>query len=181
MIIREANYNDALSIAKVHIDTWRTAYKGIVSDEYLNKMDYDAREKRWQKTIGEASKAGKYIFVAEDEEAGVVGFASCGLERDGDKLYKGELYAIYIIKEYQNRGIGKLLFNSVVNKFAQLKIDSMLIWALESNCTACRFYEANGGKKIKERYISIGDDTLKEAAYGWLNINLGTRGIKDQN
>lgn len=171
MIIREANINDAFSIAKVHIDTWRTTYKGIVPDEYLNKMDYDQRGKKWQSIISDASKVGKYIFVAEDEVAGIVGFASCGLDRDGDELYKGELYAIYIFKEYQNKGIGRMLLNRVVNKFIELKINSMIIWALENNYTACRFYEANGGKSVKEKYITIGNDTLKEVAYGWLNID----------
>lgn len=171
MIIREATLADALSIAKVHIDTWRTTYKGIVSDEYLNGLTYDKKEKIWQNIIDDAMKDEKHIFVAEDEEVGVIGFTSCGPEREGEDLYKGEIYAIYIIKEFQNRGIGKLLFNRVVEKINELKIHSMIIWALEDNHSACNFYKSNGGKKVKEKCIKIGDGTFKEIAYEWLNIN----------
>lgn len=43
-IIREATLSDACGIAKVHVDTWRTAYKGIINDEFLNELSYDKRE-----------------------------------------------------------------------------------------------------------------------------------------
>ena len=168
MRIREATISDAFSISKVHIDTWRSTYKGIVTDEYLNELSYYKQEKRWINIMNDDSKAINYIFVAEDEENRIIGFASCGTEREGDKFFKGELYAIYIIKEYQNKGVGKLLFNSVVKKIKELKFNSMIIWALEDNHPACGFYELMDGKKIKEKDIKIGNNTFKEVAYGFI-------------
>lgn len=167
MIIREANLSDAFSIAKVNVDTWRTTYKGTVSDEYLNELSFHKMEKKWTNFINNSSRDKKYIFVADDDENGVIGFASCGIEREIVNSSNGELYAIYIMEDYQNRGIGRLLFNCVVKKLEELKFNFMLIWALEDNHEACQFYELMGGKKVKQKYIKIGSDTFNEVAYEW--------------
>lgn len=168
MFVREATELDVRSIARVHVDTWRTTYKGIVSDKFLNDLSYNKREEMWSKFIQDSAKNKKYIFVAEDENHGIIGFATGGIERESDNRSLGELYAIYILKNYQNKGIGKLLFNTVKGKLEELKFRAMLIWVLESNNQACRFYEAMGGKKLKEQDIIIGGDTLREIAYKWI-------------
>lgn len=168
MIIREAKISDALSIAKVNVDTWRTTYKGILSDEYLNNLSYEQREQAMKNTINNSTKDGISIFVAEESIGGIVGFSTCGRERGNDKTYRGELYSIYIIKEYQNKGVGRLLFNHVQERLLSQKLQPMLIWALEDNKPACNFYEARGGNRIKERYINIENVKYKEIAYGFI-------------
>ncbi len=168
MFVREATELDVRSIARVHVDTWRTTYKGIVSDKFLNDLSYNKREEMWNKFIHDSAKNKNYIFVAEDVKDGIIGFATCGIERESDNRSVGELYAIYILKSYQNKGIGKLLFNTVKEKLEELKFSSILIWVLESNNQACRFYEEMGGKKLKEQDIIIGGDTLREIAYKWI-------------
>ncbi len=168
MLIREATELDAYGIARVHVDTWKTTYKGIVSDKFLNELSYNKREEMWSKFVHDSAKNKKYIFVAEDVNDGIIGFSTCGMERESDNKSIGELYAIYILKEYQNKGIGKLLFNTVKEKLKELKFSSIFIWVLESNDQACRFYEAIGGKKLRDQEIVIGGDTLREVAYGWI-------------
>lgn len=79
------------------------------------------------------------------------------------------MYAIYILKEYQGKGIGRLLVKSVVDDLKDKNLNSMLIWAIEEN-PACRFYEALGGKKIDTEEIEIGGKNLSEVAYGWDDI-----------
>jgi len=46
MKIRKATPSDAYNIAKVQVDTWKTAYKNIVPDNFLNQMTYASREKQ---------------------------------------------------------------------------------------------------------------------------------------
>jgi len=43
MIIRKAKLDDATGIAKVHVDSWRTTYKGIIPDDFLNNLSYEQR------------------------------------------------------------------------------------------------------------------------------------------
>jgi GNAT superfamily N-acetyltransferase len=165
MFIRKAQLEDAAGIAKVHVDSWRTTYKGIVPDSFLDRLSYEKREQIWRGGI-EANG----VYIAEDESGRVVGFASGGAERTGKyEAYIGELYAIYLLEGQQGKGLGRMLFQSVVNDLKEKKLNSMLIWALEEN-PACRFYEKLGGKKADTAEIEIDGKKLGEVAYGWESI-----------
>jgi len=41
MILREAGLADAPSIVRVHVDTWRTNYRGIVPEDTLTQLSYE--------------------------------------------------------------------------------------------------------------------------------------------
>ena len=70
------------------------------------------------------------IVVAEAEGGDVVGFASWGPEREGDSTYPAELYAIYILQEHQNRGLGRRLVSAVAQSLLADGLSSMLLWVL---------------------------------------------------
>ncbi|WP_453993725.1 N-acetyltransferase family protein [Bacillus nitroreducens] len=166
MKIRKAIRSDAPGIAKVHVDSWRTTYSGIVPDSYLQQLSYEPRVKMWEKGIPTGN-----IFVAENNEGEIVGFSCGGKERSGDyKNYDGELYAIYILKEYQGQGLGRKLVIPVVQQLLDKEIHSMLVLVLEEN-KACHFYEALGAKKLDSIEVEIGGLKLKEAVYGWDDLN----------
>jgi GNAT superfamily N-acetyltransferase len=163
IIIRIAKVEDAEGIAKVHVDSWRTTYRGIVPDTFLDNLSYEQRELTWKKGINE-----NHVYIAENENGQVIGFSTGGKERTGKyEAYIGELYAIYILKEFQGNGIGRLLFQSIVEDLKAKNLNSMLIWAIEEN-PACRFYERLGGKKIDTEEIEIAGKKVSEVAYGWL-------------
>ena len=167
--IREAELSDAKSIAKIHIQTWQTAYAGIVPNEYLSSLSYPEREVWWGQIL-EANRPAVGNFVTEVKEDGIIGFAQGGPERDGDRMYLGELYAIYVLQSFQRRGFGHALFSAVTKRLLLDGFPSMLLWVLQDNRSACRFYEALGGKKVSEKTIEIGGANLVEVAYGWKDI-----------
>lgn len=164
--IRQANVEDALAIAKVHIETWRTTYKGILSEEYLARFSLQERENRWQKMLDTAAKDNHFTYVAEDLNKQIVAFADGGKERTNDPIYKSEIYAIYILEAYQRRGLGRALVRTLVKKFDELGVNSMLVWVLKDN-PACQFYGALGGQKVRSKQIEIEGSMLDEIAYGW--------------
>ncbi len=174
VIIRKAELADAFSIAKVSVNCWKSTYKGIIAEEYLENLSYEQREQAMKSTIISLSMNKKFIFVAEDDTDGIVGFVSFGENREDDKNYKGEIYAIYILKEYQNKGIGKLLFKNAVDKLKENSLFPVIIWVLAENIQACRFYVFMGGTKIKEKYISIDHKNYNGVAYSFkevINVN----------
>lgn len=138
--VSEADYAD---VAKVHVDSWRITYRGIVPDDFLDGMSYDASEARWRR-ISAQNALGYAMFVAEDEDGNIVGFANGGRERSGDGDYDGELYAIYLLQAHQRKGIGQKLFRHIVQHLAENGFRSMLIWVLADN-PSCQFYESMGG------------------------------------
>lgn len=166
MIVREATLEDLPAIARVHVDTWRTTYVGIVPERVLANLSYARREETWKKTLSASAEIQQFTYVAENEARQIVGFANGGLERTGDPDYKGELCGIYINASYQRQGLGRKLVRAVAQRLYLLGIDSMLVWVLAEN-PACRFYEALGGQKVYERQINRGGVPLQEFAYGW--------------
>ena len=169
MIVREAKIADAAAIARVNIDTWRTAYRNIVPTDYLAQLSYEKRESSWQETLANVENTGDFVCVAENDSGQIVGFAAGGSERSGKYAYQGELFAIYILEAYQRQGIGQQLVRTVAQKLAELSFNSMLVWVLGDN-SACRFYEFLGGKNIAEMQTSRAGVALKEIAYGWTDI-----------
>ncbi|MEH1967766.1 MULTISPECIES: GNAT family N-acetyltransferase [unclassified Nostoc] len=102
----------------------------------------------------------------------MVGFASGGQERTGDRLYQGELYAIYILEKYQRQGLGYCLVSTIATRLLQPGISSMLVWVLDDN-PASRFYQSLGGQQVYQKQIEIATVQLVEVAYGWTDTRRG--------
>lgn len=165
MKIRLAALSDTKGIAKVHVDSWRSTYTSIISNEYLNNLSYEGREKLWEENM-----AKNKVYVAESEAGEIVGFSTGGNERSGKYTgYSGELYAIYILKEYQGQGIGKKLIDPVIEDLIKLDIYSMIVLVLEQNSSRY-FYEAIGGKQIDLIEVKMAGQKMNELVYGWDDI-----------
>ena len=168
MRIREANVSDVAAIAKVHVDSWRTTYAGVIPDDYLAKMSYEGRERAWRNNFTKPASHG-FVYVAEDEKNEVVGFASGGPERNGDPFYPGELYAVYLLQRFQRQGIGRQLSLAIARRLLQAGYDSMLVWVLAKNPSR-GFYAALGGEVVAAKPIEVGEAKLMEVAYGWKDL-----------
>lgn len=165
-MIRKATIQDARSIAEVQVDTWRTAYKNIIPDDYLLSLSYEQQEQIWTNIIPHCT-----VMVAENQEGQLVGFASGGKAVNGEyDDYPGELTAIYILEEYQGHGIGKKLVHSIAESIKALGHHSMIVLVLEDN-PAKTFYESLGGKFLDRVEIEIGGKILYEVVYAWENID----------
>lgn len=169
MIIRQATLADAQAIAKIRIDTWRTAYRRIVPEDYLSNMSYEEDERNWAMRLSEIDSEKMCVYVAVDAAGRLVGFISGGVGRDEDAIYESELYAIYILQAYQGQGIGRLFTLALVEKLVQMGFDSMYLWVFAEN-PARRFYEAMGGQFVKTSQFELSGATIEEVAYGWPDI-----------
>ncbi len=167
-VIREATVEDALPIARVWVDTWRSVYAGIMPAEYLAGLAYDERAQRIREILETNADFGRFFLVAE-RRGEIVGFAFGGPERTGDEVYKGEIYAIYILPAYQRQGLGRKLIGASVRRLRQAGVETLLIWVLSANPYR-RFYEVLGGQRVREREVEIGGVSLPAVGYGWSDL-----------
>jgi GNAT superfamily N-acetyltransferase len=168
---RPALVADAAQIAAVHVDSWRATYPGMLPDRYLAAMDVRDYEDRWLRTIQDPYRRSA-VFVVE-EDGRVVGFASCGRERDGDARYDGELYAIYLLAAAQGRGLGRALVEATADALAIRGMTRMVVWVLRGNAHARGFYERLGGVYLRERPLDLGAGLdVPEVSYVWADTAL---------
>ncbi len=165
LLIREAQPEDAPGIARVHVDSWRATYAGLIAQEYLAALSYVEREAMWARILATPASPSR-LHVAEAPDTGIVGFVCAGPERTGDAVYRGEMYALYLLPGHQRQGAGRRLFTAAAEGLRQRGLASLLVWVLADN-HARRFYEALGGQFVREQDITIGGQRLREVAYGW--------------
>lgn len=171
-MVRPALPADAQAIASVYVASWRTTYPGLLPDWFLASLDVVEYTTRWWNVLTDPFERSSVLVV---EEAGaIVGFASCGRERDRDPRYEGELYAIYLLLEAQGRGRGRALVQAAASALAGRGMASMVVWVLRDNARARAFYERLGGAYLGERRLDLGPDVfvdVMEVSYVWPDIH----------
>jgi ribosomal protein S18 acetylase RimI-like enzyme len=179
ILTRPALPADAPSIARVHIQSWRETYPGLVPRPVLDALDPGEREKAWLERLEAGDSDGRFNVVGELRGKGVLGFASGGaLRRDWAleggfapallSKFDGEFQALYVARAGQGCGLGRALFRQVCEGLKRRGFSSMLVRVLKGN-PACGFYERMGGIKAGEGKVKIGE-LLDDLAYGWDRI-----------
>jgi GNAT superfamily N-acetyltransferase len=163
--VRRAAPGDASGIARVHVDSWRTTYAGIVHAEVLAALSVEARASFWSRTL-ETPNQATFHHVAVDRNENVVGFVSGGPERDGHETYKSELYAIYLLEGHQGQGVGKRLVGALIDDLLSAGHSAMMVWVLAENPSRL-FYGSLSGQEVATKLITMGPDKLEEIAFGW--------------
>ena len=122
--------------AYVHWKSWQETYAGIVDAGYLSRMTLDKCESR-------ATLYQDNTWVAKVGER-VVGFTAAGKYRgeDGRETDTGEVYAIYVLQEYQHQKIGYALMRFSLSQLSDCR--TVCVWVLAENRNAVSFYEKLG-------------------------------------
>jgi ribosomal protein S18 acetylase RimI-like enzyme len=145
MRIREAEPRDARAIAEIHVRAWRDAYRGQLSDAYLDGLDVDERLEQHRRSL-EEPRSDWRSWVAEDGGR-VVGFAVTGPSEDADAGERtGEVYAIYLEPDRVGTGLGRSLFEHALEDLRERGFAEATLWVLATNERARRFYEIAGWK-----------------------------------
>ncbi|MCF7911278.1 MAG: GNAT family N-acetyltransferase [Candidatus Cloacimonetes bacterium] len=169
IIIRKAECHDLRQISYVHVDTWRDAYHGIIDQQVLDKLSYGRSQDNWKRC---QERMSQYFYVAENDNI-IVGFITGGRQREEELLYDAEVYAMYVLPEFQKQGIGKMLLEKLVQDFHHENWQQFIIWCLQKN-PAKAFYESLGGVHAETAKIRIGGRPLVKNGYlfdteGFLN------------
>lgn len=139
--------------AYVHWKAWHEAYTGLVDQAYLDGFTLE-------KCTDIAFRWPDNLLVAKDGRK-VVGFVGYGICGDEALPETGEVYAIYILQDYYDQRIGYALMSAAMKKLSAYK--KIVVWVLEGNRRAIRFYE---------RYGFRFDGTRKQIMLGTANTEV---------
>ena len=158
---------DAEEIARVHVQCWQESYAGLLPNEFLKCLSADARVAQWREAISDSD-----VFVRVAREAGrILGFVSCGSARDdAAKKADGEIFAIYILKTYHGRKIGRSLIAAAARFWLSKGGRNLMVLSMAGNTQATAFYEALGGVQVYEGSFEIGGTKMADKGHLFNNL-----------
>ena len=164
--IRAANVADVRAIAQVDVETWRATYAGVLPDQLLIGLSERQRAGVWTRFI--TRRPGDTV-AALDEHGTVLGFGSCGPQREADLPYSGEIFTLYVSPDHQGQGIGRQLLLALFARLIRCGLYSAVIWVLAEN-PARFFYERVGGHTVARRRIDMGRNPVDAIGYAWTDL-----------
>jgi GNAT superfamily N-acetyltransferase len=140
MLIRSATIDDAPEIARIHVESWRVAYRGQIADVVLAAQNVEQRAAFWRDRL---PPGGRSVFVAE--QGSVIGFCDLIPSRDKDSGPKvAEIGGMYVHPSHWRKGIGRALCRRALAEAERQGFKRVTLWALATNGPAQSFYEAMG-------------------------------------
>jgi ribosomal protein S18 acetylase RimI-like enzyme len=158
LIVRAATSGDVEAIADINVKAWQLAYRGIMSDSYLEGLEQNqaVAAQRHRDRIDGQHGPPTFELVAEHDGA-VVGWLRAGPTRDDDRHEsQGEIWAVYVHPQVWRAGVGSALMTAALARLASDGYTEATLWVFEENARARLFYErfgwtADGGTEFFER------------------------------
>jgi ribosomal protein S18 acetylase RimI-like enzyme len=165
MIYRKAKSNEAEAIAALHAKSWQVAYKGILSDNFLNNEVKENRLKLWTDRFANPAENEFICMAVEDEE--LKGFV-CVYGND-DAQWGALIDNLHVLPESKGQGIGKRLMQEAFKWIAEnYPNPHFYLWVYEDNHEARRFYEKMGGENVQSAtYENPGGGISNTLRYAW--------------
>lgn len=178
LTIRPAAPSDSRGIARIQVDSYRSAYEGLLPSAYLEHFTYEEQEEDWNAWL--SSRSEQILLVAEYSSAGVIGYALSEPTLDRRSSHDAELLALHVGRASRGQGVGTQLVAATVRELERCQCVSLCLWVLERN-PARLFYEKLGGKEVGRRpwvnneYFGT---RVVEVEYGWPDVGCLRRAIQ---
>jgi GNAT superfamily N-acetyltransferase len=141
MLLRPAEPDDVLGVARVHVRSWQAAYRSLLPGDYLDGLRPEHRAARYQFGSRDPRQPATLVAV----EAGTIcGFATTAPARDPDVADHGELCALYVDPDWWGQGVGASLVAAARTALVALEFRHAVAWVLAGNSRAERFYGIDG-------------------------------------
>jgi ribosomal protein S18 acetylase RimI-like enzyme len=168
-----AGPGDAGELGRVHVQSWRETYPGLLPEAYLKSMRPLAHARRFYRDLIRAGP-GELLLLAEGA-GGPVGYAAGTLQGGEGKAAEAEVFTLYVLRTAQNYGLGRALLGAAARVFQAQGAKSLSLSVLSGNLPARGFYEHLGGEAIAETPSRGWGAGVTETIYRWGDIALLAR------
>jgi ribosomal protein S18 acetylase RimI-like enzyme len=162
LALRRPRPEEAEELARLHIQCWHEAYRGIVPQVVLENASLKARIATWHRHIADMER----IVLAAYDDGKPVGFILAGPPRE--EVFEGadgQIAAFYILASHQRMGLGKRLLSEAARGWKRQGGTSLGLGVLAENAKARAFYEKMGGKLARTGTWSWDGHPLADATY----------------
>lgn len=130
--VRPATVEDAVTMAAIQLDVWRTAYSPFLPVEVVDALDLSSTTAAWTRAVG--ATGGAHLLVAT-EGTEVTGFAAGT---------GGEVAVVLVAPRWGRRGHGGRLLGTVAHLLRQGGAERAQVWVADADEASLRFYPRHG-------------------------------------
>lgn len=149
VIIRKAKPEEAETIIDLNIKVWNSTYKGLIPQEIIDKLQ--SKDNNRIESMKQRIQNDHNIIVAQ-LNGKIIGYYSFGPSNDEKYQDSGQIYAGYILKEYQGLGIGRKIALVCMTELQEKGYHTLITKCLENN-PFNSFHKSLGG-------IYMGEDSF---------------------
>lgn len=165
--IVEATAADSQVIGALHAASWRIAYRGLLTDEYLDNDLDGERKKYWAKKMV-SLKPGEFVLLAEADSV-VVGFIS--IMDIPDEGYSALVDNLHVTPQLKGLGVGAAMMRAAAKRLKAVGKHNFYLWVLEGNTPAEKFYLAKFGRPLDRAQSEFGGKMVWATRFVWDNFD----------
>jgi GNAT superfamily N-acetyltransferase len=161
--------SDVATVAHLHIDSWRSAYRGILPDSYLDGPIAEDRRQVW-KTRLSSPTSNRILVLLAIEDSVPIGFVCVLL--DEEPARGACLDNLHVLPSHHGRGLGRELFPDAAQWVRRQEPTwPMHLWVFEENHQARRFYDLLEGRVVARELKRIGGVNVPSLCYSWTDLD----------
>ena len=153
--------DDLATINDIHVQSRRVAYRGQVSDHYLDVTMPAASLDDWRGKLPRLLAGGGHVLVASSG-AEIVGFVAALAPDEHGSLYINNLHAR---PDRKGLGIGSALLDAVAQRARMNGARAMHLKVLQTNTPAIGFYESRGWRCVDRAQDAWGGEPIVALVY----------------
>ncbi len=130
---------DTAAVGALHLASRAAAYAGLVPADALDWVTADAMGAWW--TERWRWERETHLLTVAAEGATIVGFSYVG---PSETPGAAELYGLHVVPDRVGSGVGRALMISALDQLRGYGQPRAVLWVLDGNARARRFYERGG-------------------------------------
>jgi GNAT superfamily N-acetyltransferase len=142
--LRPMRVEDADTVAALHATSWRSAYRGMLTDDFLDNHVVADRQAVWRERLQGPATAPAFGVVAEDATGRLIGFTYVLLHHD--PVWGSLIDNLHVHPGHKGGGIGRRLLQAVATQLGPEHTQPVFLWVLDANEPAKRFYARMGAE-----------------------------------
>jgi diamine N-acetyltransferase len=156
--IRKLTPEDIHQLEKISRQTFAETFSAGNTEENMKKyLEEDLSTERLAAELGDPNSEF-YFALLKSEVIGYLklNFGQSQTEIKDDRAV--EIERIYVLKEFQGKKLGQLLYDKAINIATEKNADYVWLGVWEENQRAINFYKKNGFVEFDKHLFKLGDD-----------------------
>jgi L-amino acid N-acyltransferase YncA len=146
--VRAARAEDVPEIARIQVDTWRTAYTSVLPEPVRADLSAAAAEQAWRSAVEDPPTPAHHVLVAQEQRS-VVGFAALAPVDDDEEGLPPEamtatLGPLIVEPRWGRRGHGSRLLAAAVDHARADGATTLITWVPSGDGPSLSFFRSAG-------------------------------------